>query len=106
VNGVNDWRHGWKAKGWQRGSIKAEPKNRILLNADLWKDLDAALIDPRSANVKVLRVKGHAGHVGNERADELAEIGRESAAEGHGRDGQTFEDDLDAQYRAVMAEDA
>jgi ribonuclease HI len=98
-NGVNDWRHGWKAKGWQRGGPDAKPENRILLNADLWRAIDEALCDPRAANIKIYWVKGHAGHVGNERADELAEIGRQTYAEVV----QLLEQDLDAEYRAMMA---
>jgi ribonuclease HI len=101
-NGVNDWRHGWKKNGWQRGSDKADPKNRILLNAELWKQLDAVLIDPRAEHIKVQWVKGHNGTVGNERADELAEIGRQQLE----RNSLQLTDDLDAQYRAIMSEDA
>lgn len=97
VNGVNDWRHGWKAKGWQRGGDNAKPENRVLLNADLWQAIDAALSGPRAGNISVRWVKGHAGHLGNERADELAEMGRQlSTASGR------FPDDLDAEFRAVV----
>lgn len=99
VNGVNDWRHGWKAKGWQRGGPDAKPENRILLNAELWQELDAAIEDPRAGNISVCWVKGHAGHLWNERADELAEIGRQQLE----RNPLQLVDDLDAEYRAVMA---
>ncbi|BCG88489.1 hypothetical protein MesoLj113c_45990 [Mesorhizobium sp. 113-3-9] len=70
VNGCNDWRHGWKRKGWKRGAVKA------LANADLWQALDAALI---ARPIKLEWVKGHCGIIGNERADELSLIGRQSA---------------------------
>lgn len=99
VKGVNEWMFGWKRNGWQRGSDKAEPKNRHLANADLWKAIDEALSGPRAANIRVFWVKGHAGHIGNERADELAEMGRQQLS---GISGQ-LNDDLDAEYRAVMA---
>lgn len=67
VKGCNDWRHGWKAKGWKRGK-------QPLANADLWRQLDEAL---RLVPITLEWVKGHAGNPGNERADELAEIGRQ-----------------------------
>jgi ribonuclease HI len=68
VKGCNDWRHGWKAKGWKRGQ-------KPLANADLWRELDDALI---LVPITLEWVKGHAGTLGNERADELAEEGRQS----------------------------
>jgi ribonuclease HI len=69
VNGCNDWRHGWKKKGWRRGVEKE------LANAELWKELDAALtITP----IALEWCKGHAGIIGNERADELSLEGRAS----------------------------
>lgn len=37
VKGCNEWRHGWKRKGWRRGVEKE------LANADLWQALDEAL---------------------------------------------------------------
>lgn len=68
VKGCNDWRHGWKRKGWKRG------KN-ALANVELWQRLDALLT---TMNVKIEWVKGHAGILGNERADELSQLGRMS----------------------------
>ncbi|RWC76085.1 MAG: ribonuclease HI [Mesorhizobium sp.] len=67
VNGCNDWRHGWKHKGWKRGAAKA------LANSDLWQALDAALT---ACPIKLEWVRGHVGIIGNERADELSLIGR------------------------------
>ncbi|MGI3128214.1 ribonuclease H family protein [Nitratireductor sp. PBL-C9] len=72
VNGCNTWRHGWKEKGWKRGPEKQ------LANAELWQELDAALA---MVPVTLEWVKGHAGIEGNERADELAMIGRERIVE-------------------------
>lgn len=59
-NGITKWIHGWKAKGWRKGTIK---------NVDLWKALDTA-----AAHHKVAWhwVRGHAGHPLNERCDALA----------------------------------
>jgi ribonuclease HI len=69
VNGCNDWRHGWKKKGWKRGETKE------LANADLWQQIDAVL-DGKD-HITIAWVKGHSGIEGNERADELATMGRD-----------------------------
>jgi ribonuclease HI len=65
-NGITEWIHGWKRKGW-RASGGAPVKN-----VELWQRLDAA-----QTRHKVIWqwIKGHAGHAGNERADELARAG-------------------------------
>ena len=65
-DGISKWIHGWKKNGWKTADKKP------VKNAELWQRLDAAL-----ANHKVSWhwVKGHAGHDGNERADELARDG-------------------------------
>jgi ribonuclease HI len=76
VKGCNEWRHGWKRKGWKRGGPNAKPENSAIANLDLWKDLDEALA---LVPITLEWVKGHAGIVGNERADELSLIGREKA---------------------------
>jgi ribonuclease HI len=99
VKGCNEWLSGWKAKGWQRGSDKAQPKNRELANADLWKAIDEALSEvPKFGRVNIKWVKGHIGVAGNERADELAEMGRQQAAD----DLKLSHDDLDGRYRQIM----
>jgi ribonuclease HI len=78
VNGCNDWRHGWKRNGWQRGGPNAKPENRIVANVELWRELDAALT---ATPVTLEWCKGHAGIIGNERADELSLIGRDRSLE-------------------------
>ncbi len=62
-DGLTKWIHGWKRNGWKTADKKP------VKNEDLWKRLDAA-----AARHKVdwAWVKGHAGHVENERADALA----------------------------------
>jgi len=61
--GVEEWMARWKANGWKT-SDKKPVKNR-----DLWERLSAALA---SHEVRWQWVKGHAGHVENERVDVLA----------------------------------
>ncbi len=67
--GISEWIHGWKKNGWRTAAKKP------VKNDDLWKELDAV---SQQHDVKWLWVKGHAGHNGNERADELANRGVES----------------------------
>ena len=61
--GMTEWLAGWKAKGW-RNSAKEPVKN-----VDLWQ-----MLESEAARHKVdwRWVKGHAGHEGNEIADQLA----------------------------------
>ena len=70
--GITEWIHGWKAKGW-RTAAKQPVKN-----ADLWQTLDA-LVHGGAHRIEWHWVKGHAGHVDNERADALANRGVEQA---------------------------
>jgi ribonuclease HI len=65
-DGITKWIHGWKKNGWKTADKKP------VKNAELWQRLDAALARHR---VSWHWVKGHAGHDGNERADELARHG-------------------------------
>ncbi|MBL0374019.1 ribonuclease HI [Rhizobium sp. KVB221] len=97
VKGVNEWRHGWKRNGWKRGGPNATEKNQSLANAAVWVAIDEALTIRRAANISVAWVKGHSGAIGNERADELAEMGRQSITEAD----MPIETDLDVQYRAI-----
>ena len=64
--GITEWMKGWKARNW-RTSDKKPVKNE-----DLWRELDQT-VQPH--NIEWLWVKGHAGNVGNERADALANQG-------------------------------
>jgi ribonuclease HI len=66
LKGITEWIHGWKKRGWKKSDKKP------VINADLWKELDA-LNTERDITWKW--VKGHAGIDGNERADELARQG-------------------------------
>lgn len=70
-NGITKWIHGWKAKGWRKGTIK---------NVDLWKGIDAAA---RRHKVAWHWVKGHAGHPQNERCDVLAVAETKKLRESH-----------------------
>lgn len=79
VDGINKWVPSWKAKGWRRKGEKASEKNGQIANLELWKVIEAA--KSRLPNVSIGWVKGHAGYLGNERADELSFMGREAALE-------------------------
>ena len=69
--GISVWIHDWKKRGWK--SAGKQP----VKNVDLWKQLDAIA---GQHEVEWIWVKGHAGHDGNERADQLANRGVESVA--------------------------
>jgi ribonuclease HI len=62
-NGITGWIAKWKTNGWRTADKKP------VKNMDLWLALDAAR-QPHTIDWRW--VKGHAGHPGNERADELA----------------------------------
>jgi ribonuclease HI len=70
LKGITEWLPGWKAKGW-RTAAKQPVKN-----VDLWQALDA-LVQTSGHVIDWRWVKGHAGDVGNERADRLANLGVE-----------------------------
>lgn len=63
MKGIQEWMPRWIAKGW-RTAAGAPVKNR-----DLWERLNEALA---SHQTDWHWVKGHAGHVENERVDGLA----------------------------------
>ncbi|MGP4716748.1 DNA polymerase III subunit epsilon [Psychrobacter sp. T6-6] len=64
--GITEWIEGWKKKGWKTASKKP------VANKDLWQQLDKLC---QMRDVSWHWVKGHAGHAGNEKADELANLG-------------------------------
>ena len=71
--GISEWIHGWKRRGWKTAG--KEP----VKNEDLWRELDRLAAQH---SIEWLWVKGHAGHVENERADVLARRGVELARKG------------------------
>ena len=62
-NGITSWIHNWKKNGWKTAAKKP------VKNKELWIELDH-LIQKHTVSWKW--VKGHSGHIENERADELA----------------------------------
>ena len=62
-NGITTWIHNWKKNGWKTAAKKP------VKNKELWIELDY-LIQKHTVSWKW--VKGHSGHIENERADELA----------------------------------
>lgn len=66
VKGMTEWIDGWQRKGWRNS--KREP----VVNKDLW-ELLLALTKPHA--VQWNWVRGHDGHVENERCDQLAREG-------------------------------
>ena len=72
-DGITSWIHNWKKHGWLTAAKKP------VKNAELWQELD------RLAGMHAIEwrwVKGHAGDPGNERADELANMGVVKALQG------------------------
>jgi ribonuclease HI len=63
IDGMTKWMFGWVKKGWKTAD------NKPVKNEDLWRELvDAA----RPHKVEWIWVKGHDGHIENERVDKLA----------------------------------
>ncbi|WP_020485721.1 ribonuclease HI [Methylomonas sp. MK1] len=68
LQGITEWMANWKKRAWKTAA------NKPVKNEDLWRRLDAAI---QRHNIDWIWVKGHAGDVGNERADQLANLGIE-----------------------------
>jgi len=62
-NGMESWLAKWKRSGWKTSAKKP------VKNADLWAQLDELT---QQHHVRWHWVRGHDGHVENERCDELA----------------------------------
>jgi ribonuclease HI len=62
-NGITEWLPGWKRRGWKTADKKP------VKNADLWQRLEAA---EKPHQVEWLWVRGHHGHIENERVDRIA----------------------------------
>jgi ribonuclease HI len=63
IDGMTKWVDGWKKRGWINASKKP------VRNADLWHELIAAAAPHE---IEWHWVRGHSGHVENERVDRLA----------------------------------
>lgn len=66
AKGCSEWLAGWKRNGWRRREGK---QFKPVKNIELWQRMDDLLERHR---VRFTVVKGHSGHVENERCDELA----------------------------------
>jgi len=64
--GVLEWMEGWKKRNWMTAAKKP------VKNQDLWQRLDKA---KDQHDIQWKWVKGHSGHPGNEKADDLANQG-------------------------------
>ncbi len=62
-DGITKWIHGWRKNGWRTSDRKP------VKNAELWQALLDACAPHR---IEWHWVKGHSGHVDNDRADALA----------------------------------
>ena len=63
IDGMTKWIDGWQRKGWVNAS------KQPVRNADLWHELIEAA---RRHEIEWQWVRGHSGHVENERVDRLA----------------------------------
>ncbi len=70
--GITQWIHNWKKKGWKTSAKKP------VKNADLWQALDQ---ETSRHQIDWHWVKGHAGHRENEMCDELARTAAENPTE-------------------------
>jgi ribonuclease HI len=65
LGGVTNWIFGWEKNGWRTANKKP------VMNQDLWKEL-IGVVRESKANITWQKVKGHSGHVYNDKADEIA----------------------------------
>ena len=65
LGGVTSWIVNWEKNGWRTSNKKS------VLNQDLWQEL-IALIRSSKATLSWQKVKGHSGHIYNDKADEIA----------------------------------
>ena len=72
MQGIQEWLPSWKMSGWKTSGKKA------VKNVDLWQQLDEQV---QRHQIQWHWVRGHTGHEGNERADQLANRGVESIQE-------------------------
>jgi ribonuclease HI len=64
--GITEWMPKWKSHGWRRSE---RGRAGALKNEELWRRLDQLL---RRHRLRFTHVRGHSGHIENERCDVLA----------------------------------
>lgn len=74
-NGITEWLPNWKRRGWKTADRKP------VKNDDLWRQLDELA---QQHQIVWHWVRGHSGHVENERADALANRGVASLSQLNG----------------------
>ena len=62
-DGITEWIHQWKKRNWKTANKKP------VKNKELWQKLE---LETQRHQITWKWVKGHSGHIENERADELA----------------------------------
>jgi ribonuclease HI len=66
VQGINDFLANWSRNGWKNS------KKKLIANVELWKKVYEKV---KVNKVKCIHVKAHSGHIYNDRADYLANMG-------------------------------
>ncbi|MFW5450587.1 MAG: ribonuclease HI [Methylophagaceae bacterium] len=72
MKGMQEWLPGWKKRNWKTAAKKP------VKNVDLWQRMEKAA---EQHELEWEWVRGHQGHLENERADELAVAAREQIAQ-------------------------
>jgi len=65
LTGITSWVFNWEKNGWRTANKKP------VMNQDLWQEL-IELVRTSKVKINWQKVKGHSGHVYNDRADEIA----------------------------------
>lgn len=65
LGGVTTWVSNWEKNGWVTSTKKP------VMNKELWQEL-ISLVRVFNGNLSWKKVKGHSGHIYNDRADEIA----------------------------------
>ena len=65
LGGVTTWVSNWEKNGWVTSNKKP------VMNKEIWQEL-ISLVRVFNGNLSWKKVKGHSGHVYNDRADEIA----------------------------------
>jgi len=74
-DGITQWLANWKRNGWKTAAKKP------VKNQDLWQALDH---ESARHEIDWCWVKGHSGHLENERADRLANLGMSEVRDTNG----------------------